>query len=197
MKSISIIHKILLVLTVLAALFFGWMAAEYFGFSAEAYEDSAAQARAHAEELLVQKKEREISLVRESVADQKAISQARLLQVELNKQLTNAQQVNEEKKQQLADAEELVGSLDNIQQVIVDLRTEYGDTIRKLEEMIVAGETDVKICYLTLDDGPTGITDKFLAKLDELDVYATFFTIGTNGALDKPELLRQEMMGGS
>lgn len=65
-----------------------------------------------------------------------------------------------------------------MEQKIADLRVEYGQTVRKLEDMILAGESDYKICYLTFDDGPTYHTNDFLDELDRLDVYATFFTIG-------------------
>lgn len=64
------------------------------------------------------------------------------------------------------------------QEAIAALRTEYGTAVRTLEDMINNGETDYRICYLTFDDGPSYYTDRFLTKLDELDVYATFFTIG-------------------
>jgi peptidoglycan/xylan/chitin deacetylase (PgdA/CDA1 family) len=62
--------------------------------------------------------------------------------------------------------------------LIAELRTEYGQTVRQLEDMINAGESDYKICYLTFDDGPTYYTPDFLDELKEHDVYATFFTIG-------------------
>ena len=62
--------------------------------------------------------------------------------------------------------------------LIAELRTEYGQTVRKLEDMINAGESDYRICYLTFDDGPGYMTPDFLDKLKELDAYATFFTIG-------------------
>ena len=62
--------------------------------------------------------------------------------------------------------------------LIAELRTEYGQTVRKLEDMINAGESDYRICYLTFDDGPTYYTPDFLDKLKEYDAYATFFTIG-------------------
>lgn len=65
-----------------------------------------------------------------------------------------------------------------MEQKIADLRVEYGTAVRQLEEMILAGESDYKICYLTFDDGPTYHTSDFLDELERLDVYATFFTIG-------------------
>lgn len=62
--------------------------------------------------------------------------------------------------------------------LIADLRTEYGQTVRQLEDLILAGESKYRICYLTFDDGPSYQTGKFLDELKELDAYATFFTIG-------------------
>ena len=61
---------------------------------------------------------------------------------------------------------------------IEEVRTEYGLAVRQLEDMILAGESDYRICYLTFDDGPTYHTPKFLDKLKELEAYGTFFTIG-------------------
>lgn len=64
------------------------------------------------------------------------------------------------------------------QEEIAALRVEYGTAVRKLEDMVLAGETKYKICYLTFDDGPSYYTNRFLEKLDKLDIYVTFFTIG-------------------
>lgn len=61
---------------------------------------------------------------------------------------------------------------------IEEVRTEYGVAVRQLEDMILAGESDYRICYLTFDDGPSYQTPDFLDKLKELEAYGTFFTIG-------------------
>lgn len=89
-------------------------------------------------------------------------------------------------------AEDMPGSVEKA-------RKEYADKIRELEEKIQNGETDVRICYWTLDDGPTYITENFLNALDEMgdNVHVTFFT--ANRANDSPneeEMLRREMMSG-
>jgi len=196
LKGISIIHKILLVLTILAAVFCGWMAVEYFRIPIDEYENTAAQLTADAESLRMRKTEREDALAQEYAQDQETLAQEQQRRDELSAQLAEVQLLHEQKQQKLAETDELVSSLDNIQDVIVNLRVEYGDTVRQLEEKIVAGESDVKICYLTFDDGPTNITDQFIAKLEELDVYATFFTIGANSSTNQTENLRAEMMGG-
>ena len=84
-----------------------------------------------------------------------------------------------------ADLQAIVDAYQNSDQVcqqlkqdIADIRVEYGTAIRKLEDKILAGESDLRICYLTFDDGPSYHTTKFLDKIDELDIYVTFFTIG-------------------
>ena len=71
-----------------------------------------------------------------------------------------------------------------MQERIEKVRREYGAAIRQLEDLIIAGESDYRICYLTFDDGPTYQTDKFLDELAELDVKATFFTIA--GGIGEP-----------
>lgn len=61
---------------------------------------------------------------------------------------------------------------------IEEIRTQYGTAVRQLEDLILAGESDYRICYLTFDDGPSYQTGDFLDKLKELEAYGTFFTIG-------------------
>ena len=87
---------------------------------------------------------------------------------------------------------------DVIREKIAQIRTEYGQTVRQLEDMILAGESDYRIIYMTFDDGPTYHTNDFIAKLEELDVYATFFTIGKGVEYTKirDESLRLEALGG-
>lgn len=79
------------------------------------------------------------------------------------------------------------------QEAIALLRTEYGTAVRTLEDMINNGQTDYRICYLTFDDGPSYYTNRFLEKLDELDIYVTFFTIGKQMA-SKDYALRDQYL---
>lgn len=102
-----------------------------------------------------------------------------------------------------AQAEEFENSTALQQQLredIARIRTEYGQAVRKLEDMILAGESDYKICYLTLDDGPSYLTPDFLDLIDKLDIRVTFFTIGVQmleaDAKLREELLRREALGG-
>ena len=92
-----------------------------------------------------------------------------------------------------------VRKFDVIREKIAQIRTEYGQTIRELEDKILAGESDYRIIYMTFDDGPTYHTNDFIKKLEELDVYATFFTIGKgveNNTKLRDESLRLEALGG-
>ncbi|MBR0462313.1 MAG: polysaccharide deacetylase family protein [Erysipelotrichaceae bacterium] len=63
------------------------------------------------------------------------------------------------------------GMKDNLEST----KKEYFDIISDLEQKILNGESDVKIAYLTFDDGPYYLSTKFLDVLDEYDVPATFF----------------------
>lgn len=87
---------------------------------------------------------------------------------------------------------------ENMPESVSAMRREYALKIRELEEKIQAGESKVKICYWTLDDGPTYITHNFLEALDEMDnVHVTFFTANqANDSPDEVEMLRQEMTSG-
>lgn len=126
-------------------------------------------------------------------------------QIELTRENVTAVQAETERiRAQRDDLQTLREDLSDparIQERIASLRTEYGQAVRQLEEKIMAGESDYKICYLTFDDGPTYQTDKFLDELERLDVYATFFTIG-GGIQDQRNVyirdncLRREAMAG-
>ncbi len=109
----------------------------------------------------------------------------------------------EEKKTDLSSLEEEVSAAPEIRERAAALRREYGLTIRALEEKIQAGESDVKICYWTFDDGPTRFTGEILDILSELgeNVHVTFFTSreanrSDRDDADEPALLRRETAEG-
>lgn len=66
----------------------------------------------------------------------------------------------------------------NIDNTIKEAKEEYFNNIRKLEDKILAGESDKKIAYLTFDDGPYQLTYQVLDILKENNVPATFFVLG-------------------
>lgn len=88
---------------------------------------------------------------------------------------------------------------ERMKEKIEEVRVEYGQTIRILEDMINAGQSDYRICYLTFDDGPSYLTPQFLDKLKKHDAYATFFTIGVSmkgAATLRNSYLKREAMEG-
>ena len=66
----------------------------------------------------------------------------------------------------------------NLDKEIEDKYDEYTSNIALLEQKILNDESDKKIAYLTIDDGPYKLTTKFLQILKDNNVKATFFTIG-------------------
>ena len=110
-----------------------------------------------------------------------------------NTRLAELQEQRDAMQAQLDD----IGSL---QEQIVQLRQDYGEACRRLEDKILAGESEYRIVYLTFDDGPSYYTPRFLDKLAELHVHATFFTIGVEMASRdyglRDQYLRAEAMGG-
>ena len=101
---------------------------------------------------------------------------------------------------QVQEMEALLGGAEQLRQDIARIRTEYGQACRTLEDMILAGESDYKICYLTFDDGPSYPTPEFLDLIDKLDIRVTFFTIGVQmgdaGQALRDQLMRREALGG-
>jgi len=115
--------------------------------------------------------------------------------VQLKADMTDMNAQLEQKKQMLTDLQDP----ERMKEILEQVRTEYGQTVRQLEDMIMAGESDYRICYLTFDDGPSYLTPKFLDKLKKHDAYATFFTIGTSmkgAATLRNSYLKREAMEG-
>ena len=73
----------------------------------------------------------------------------------------------------------------NIDSEISKKYDEYYTNISKLEQKIIDGKTNVKIAYLTFDDGPYDLTYKVLDLLKANNVRATFFVLGKDGVEDR------------
>lgn len=73
-----------------------------------------------------------------------------------------------------------INDLENIDQIICDTKTDVFTLAKKLEDKIIAGNSEYKIAYLTFDDGPYYLTDSYLKVLKDNKIKATFFTIGLN-----------------
>ncbi len=119
--------------------------------------------------------------------------------VELAEHKETLQREVEAKRTDLAELDLTVALLEDMPGSVEKARKEYAEKIRELEEKIQNGETEVRICYWTMDDGPTYITENFLNALDEMGdhVHVTFFTANlANDSPNEEEMLRREMASG-
>ena len=190
MKNTSVIlNRILVCLCVLAAVFFVAMTVWFYLIPVENYQLALTTTLSQAESA-------QAELDSRMAAAQMTLDAELARNEELNQQLTQLQDENAAMTQENAALKAQVEELATLPETIMQVRTQYGEKIRLLEEKIMAGETDIRICYLTLDDGPNNMTGKIVEKMDELDIYATFFTIGSNGTPNQTQNLRLEMMGG-
>ena len=93
---------------------------------------------------------------------------------EMTKELSAAQERNEE-------LVTLKNKYENADENLRDVKEQTFSQLSTLEHMIQAGETDYKLLYLTVDDGPYKRTYDFLEFFDEHEIQATFFTTHVNG----------------
>lgn len=71
--------------------------------------------------------------------------------------------------------------IDNLNEIDVNIekeKKEYFKTLKEFEDKVSNKEVNYKIAYLTFDDGPYHLTNKYLEVLEKYNVRATFFTIG-------------------
>lgn len=73
---------------------------------------------------------------------------------------------------------EELGEMHRLSGRIAEKKTEYFKNAKLLEEKALAGETDLRVAYLTFDDGPYDLTLDYLKVLKEYDIRATFFLLG-------------------
>lgn len=76
--------------------------------------------------------------------------------------------------------EKNIDEIINIDKNLSNIKEDYFENIKLLEDNILAGKSDKKIVYLTFDDGPYYLTYKVLDILKENNIKATFFLIGMN-----------------
>ncbi len=88
----------------------------------------------------------------------------------------------ETKEQELAavnaEYEEISRSLSyytDMEDNLTRTKEDYFSMVADLEQKIINGESNVKIAYLTFDDGPYYLSEQFLDVLDRYDIPATFF----------------------
>ena len=194
-----VINSIFFVTALLAVAFCAYQVYSTVNFPKADYEAQISELKSEKEqtqeETLAARRdfENEIAFLREDIRNlgDEGVALAERIEGLEERIGTKAEQAEEKQKQAELFAD-MPGAVETA-------RREYGLKIRELEEKIQNGGTDVRICYWTLDDGPTYITENFLNALDEMDehVHVTFFT--ANEANDSPneeEMLRREMTGG-
>lgn len=96
----------------------------------------------------------------------------------LSEKLNNLNEVFENTKNENTDIVEEINKLNNLKTLTENEKQEVFKLASKLEKEILDGKSKYKIAYLTFDDGPYYLTDKFLDVLDKYGVKGTFFTIG-------------------
>lgn len=84
-------------------------------------------------------------------------------------------------KYNLDDLDKELDFYTNIETNLERLYDDYSSNIALLEKNIQENKTDVKIAYLTFDDGPYSLTERYLDILKQNDVRATFFVLGKKG----------------
>lgn len=98
----------------------------------------------------------------------------------LNNELSEVNDVYNEKNIANNNIKNEIEELDNIDDNIIKTKVEVFEFAKQLEQKIKNNESDKKIAYLTFDDGPYYSTHSFLDVLNKYRVKATFFTIGLN-----------------
>ncbi len=195
------INGILFALAFIAMAVCGFTGYQYVSISSDDYAARVAELDAQTDAL-----RQTISETQEELEERDELVRADLAQAGESgaaaaERLSAAQKINEEKKTQLTALQEQIAFTENIVENTMALREEYAGKIRQLEDLIVAGESNVKICYWTFDDGPGQMTESVLNFCAEQGIYVTFFTSREANETGKddvqePELLRREIMGG-
>ena len=192
-------NALLFVVALLAAAFFGYA---FHNFRSFPRTELDAQ-------ILSLKNETEKTRTETELAVKETAERLEYLESDIRHNGEEAAALADELENLCAQREEMIRKNEQLQSELIiskdirasasEAREQYATKIRELEEKILSGESAVRICYWTLDDGPSYITKDFLDALDAMGehVHVTFFT--SNGANDAPgeeEMLRREMLSG-
>ena len=196
-NTLKVINYVLLGLALVAVGFGVFAFFQYRAVPTADYEASAADLRAQAQTVDAEIEKLEADMAARQDALREDVSQGGDEGEALAASLADALSENEDKTAQLESLRAESERLDNIVEETLAKRREYAGKIRELEEQVQNGETDLKICYWTFDDGPTRLTTQVLDKAKELGVHVTFFTSNeANDSEDEPEMLRREFAEG-
>ena len=196
------INWIMFGLALIAVAFCAFTGYQYLTFSPDTYLEEVSRLDAETETVLGQIRETEAELAARDEAVRSDLAQAGANGAAAAARLEAAEQANAEKKETLAALQTQVEFTKNIKENTLAFREEYAKKIRQLEDMIVAGQSDVKICYWSFDDGPAAMTNAILDYCSENGIYVTFFTAREanktdNEDADEPAVLRREAMLGN
>lgn len=194
-----VINSILLALALLTAALCAYLIYSVMEFPTEKYDTQIAELSRQTEET----RENTLS-ARKETEELLAFLRADLRNngdeaVTLADSIETLRAAEEEKTEKLEELQAEATLLSDLPGTVSTMRKLYGETIRELEDKILSGESDVRICYWTLDDGPTYITENFLNEIDDMGehVHVTFFTAnGANNSPNEEEMLLREMTSG-
>lgn len=179
LKAILLVIDLLLLAAVAAAGFFCYRMVEEEKSEPKldyAYESAMLDQRDKNLDRAIEEQE---ALLAEDLTSEAHLQEKHLIEDQMDQLRQEISDLTAQKEAQVQVLNDLQDP-ERMKELIEQVRTEYGQTVRQLEDMINAGESDYRICYLTFDDGPTYYTPDFLDRLKELDAYGTFFTIGNS-----------------
>ena len=201
-RTMSAVNAVLLILVGIALAVCGWTGYRYVTFSPESYESRISALTAETDRVREDIRTLEASLEEENERMRADLTLSGEEGKRAADELSAAEAENKTLTEENAALKDRVEFLTDIHANTIALREEYAGKIRQLEDRIVAGESDVKICYWSFDDGPGLMTSAILDFCEENDVYVTFFTSREanetgRGDVDEPALLRRETMLGN
>ncbi len=201
-RTMAAVNAVLLLLVGIALAFCGWSGYRYVSFSPETYDSRVAELTAETDGVREDIRTLEVSLEEENERLRSDLALSGEEGKRASEELSAVKAENETLLEENAALKERAEFLSDIRNNTVALREEYAGKIRRLEDKIVAGESDVKICYWSFDDGPGQMTSAILDFCEENGVYVTFFTSREanetgKGDVDEPALLRRETMLGN
>ena len=200
-RTMAAVNAVLLLLVGISLAVCAYMGYRYISFSTEPYDSKVASITAETEKVRSDKLALEQELEQENDRMRSDLALSGSEGAKAAEELRKAREENESLTAENTALSERVVFLSDIRNNTVALRQEYAEKIRRLEDRIVAGESDVKICYWSFDDGPGQMTSAILDFCEENGVYVTFFTsreANETGKedVDEPALLRRETMLG-
>lgn len=201
----KVINWILGLLAAAGLAFCGYSFYQYSSFPAESYTRQVETLDKQTGEILENTRQLKEELAARDDAVRSDLRQAGDDGAAAARRLERAQTERDEKRAALDSLTEQIDFMENIYENTLALREDYAKKIRQLEDLIVAGESEAKICYWTLDDGPTYQTQMFLDVAEKYGAFLTFFTSreanlnsrqnDANIEMER-DLLRKEAMAG-